>query len=98
MMKHRIIFTFILLTFMWSSSPDFIGEELKYAAGFRFFHAGEAILTFSADSLNGESVYKLTTSVRTNSFLDAFYEVRDEIQSWLNPENLSLKKTIQTIR
>ena len=98
MMKHRIIFTFILLTFMWSSYPDFIGEELKYAAGFRFFPAGEAILTFSADSLNGESVYKLTTSVKTNSFLDAFYEVRDEIQSWLNPENLSLKKTIQTIR
>ena len=31
-------------------------------------------------------------------FLDAFYKVRDEIQSWLNPENLSLKKTIQKIR
>ena len=97
-MKHRIIFTFILLTFMWSSYPDFIGEELKYAAGFRFFPAGEAILTFSADSLNEESVYKLTTSVKTNSFLDAFYEVRDEIQSWLNPNNLSLKKTVQSIR
>ena len=98
MMKYRIIFTSIFLTFMWSASPDFIGEELKYSAGFRFFPAGEAILTFSADSLNRESVYKLTTSVKTNSFLDAFYEVRDEIQSWLNPENLSLKKTIQTIR
>ena len=83
---------------MRSSSPDFIGEELKYAAGFRFFPAGEAILTFSADSLNGESVYRLITSVKTNSFLDVFYEVRDEIQSWLNPENLSLKKTIHTIR
>ncbi len=88
----------MLLTFMWSSSPNFIGEELKYAAGFRFFPAGEAILTFSADSLNGESVYRLITSVQTNSFLDVFYEVRDEIQSWLNPNNLSLKKTIQTIR
>jgi len=98
MMKHRIIFTFILLTFIWSSSPDFIGEELKYVAGFSFFPAGEAILTFSLDSLNGESVYRLITSVTTNSFLDAFYEVRDEIQSWLHMENLSLKKTIQTIR
>ncbi len=88
----------MFLTFMWSSSPDFIGEELKYTAGFRFFPAGEAILTFSADSLNRESVYKLTTSVKTNSFLDAFYEVRDEIKSWLDSENLSLKKTIQTIR
>ena len=98
MMKHRIISTSILLTFLWSSYPDFIGEELKYAAGFRFFPAGEAILTFSADSLNGESVYRLTTSVKTNSVQDVFYEVRDEIQSWLDPEYLSLKKTILTIR
>ena len=98
MMKHRIIFTSIFLTFMWSSSLDFIGEELKYEAGFRFFPAGEAILTFSVDSLNRELVYKLTTSVNTNSFLDVFYEVRDEIKSWLDLENLSLKKTIQTIR
>ena len=64
MMKYRIIFTSIFLTFMWSASPDFIGEELKYSAGFRFFPAGEAILTFTTDSLNGELVYKLTTKIR----------------------------------
>ena len=51
-----------------------------------------------ADSLNGESVYRLTTSVKTNSFLDAFYEVRDEIQSWLNIENLSLRKTLNLVK
>ena len=88
----------LLLAPIWSNVPNFVGEELQYAAGFRFFPAGEAILTFSLDSLNGESVFRLTTSVKTNSFLDAFYEVRDEIQSWLHTDNLSLKKTIQTIR
>ena len=98
MIKKYCHIVILLSACTWASNPDFIGEELKYAAGFRFFPAGEAILTFTADSLNGESVYKITTSVKTNSFLDAFYEVRDEIQSWLNPENLSLKKTIQTIR
>ena len=98
MIKKYCHIVILLLSCTLASNPDFIGEELKYAAGFRFFPAGEAILTFSADSLNGESVYKLITSVKTNSFLDAFYEVRDDIQSWLNPKNLSLKKTIQTIR
>jgi len=88
----------LLFAWTWANNPNFIGEELTYAASFRFFPAGEAILTFSADSINGELVYRLTTSVKTNSFLDAFFEVRDEIQSWLNPDNLSLKKTIQTIR
>ena len=98
MIKKYCHIVILLSACTWASNPDFIGEELKYAAGFRFFPAGEAIITFYADSLNGESVYRLTTSVKTNSFLDVFYEVRDEIQSWLNPEDLSLKKTIQTIR
>jgi len=97
-MIRRFQIIFLLLAWTWSNNLDFIGEKLQYSAGFQFFPAGEAILTFSADSLNGESVYKLTTLVKTNAFLSAFYEVRDEIQSWLNPKNLSLKKTIQTIR
>ncbi len=94
--KYQLLI--LLLAPIWSNGPNFVGEELQYAAGFRFFPAGEAMLTFSSDSLNGETVYRLTTSIKTNSFLDAFYEVRDEIQSWLHTENLSLKKTIQTIR
>ena len=93
--KYQLLI--LLLAPILSNGPNFVGEELQYAAGFRFFPAGEAILTFSLDSLNGESVYRLTTSIKTNSFLDAFYEVRDEIQSWLQTENLSLKKTIHTI-
>ena len=98
MIKKYCHIVILMSACTWANNPDFIGEELKYAAGFRFFPAGEAIITFYADSLNGESVYKLTTSIKTNSFLDVFYEVRDEIQSWLDPEDLSLKKTIQTIR
>ena len=97
-MNRKYQLLILLLAPIWSNGPNFVGEELQYAAGFRFFQAGEAILTFSLDSLNGESVFRLTTSIKTNSFLDAFYEVRDEIQSWLHTENLSLKKTIQTIR
>jgi len=90
---------FILsLTMTWASGPDIVGEELQYSVGFNFIPAGEAIFSFSSDTLNGELVYKLATSVRTNSVLDNFYEVRDEIQSWLHPESLSLKKIIQKIR
>ena len=98
MLKKYYHIVILLLAWVWTNPHNFVGEELQYSAGFSFFPAGEAILTFSADSLNGESVYRLITSVKTNSFLDAFYVVRDEIQSWLNPENLSLKKTIKTIR
>ena len=82
MMIKKYCHIILLLGWAWTDYPDFIGEELKYSAGFRFFPAGEAILTFSEDSLNGESVYRLTTSIKTNSFLDAFYKVRDEFLRW----------------
>ena len=86
------------MAFTWCGPLEFSGEVLHNSAGFRIFPAGNAELSITPDSLDREAVYLLTTSVKTNAFLDAFYEVRDEIKSWLNPEFLSLKKTIQTIR
>ena len=97
MIKKQLILL-LLLTFTWCYPLEFSGEVLYYSAGFRIFPAGNAVLSITPDSLDMEAVYLLTTSVTTNAFLDAFYEVRDEIKSWLNPEFLSLKKTIQTIR
>ena len=98
MIKQKIIFISLLFTYSWSLSPNFIDEVLHYSAGFRFFPAGHATLSIGSDSLEDKMVYLLTSTVRTNSFLSKFYEVRDVIQSWLSPENLSLKKTVQTIR
>ena len=97
MIKKQLILL-LLVAFTWCGPLKFSGEVLHYSAGFRIFPAGNAILSITPDSLDREAVYLLTTSVKTNAFLDAFYEVRDEIKSWLNPELLSLKKTIQTIR
>jgi len=98
MIKLRSYYLLLLAAFAWSDSKDFSGEVLHYSAGFRILPAGNATLSFTTDSLMGETVYKLTTSVKTNTFLDAFYEVRDEIQSWISPKNYSLQRTIQTIR
>ena len=98
MIRSKIIFFSILFTYSWSSSPNFIDEVLHYSAGFRFFPAGHATLSFEADSLEDEMVYLLTSTVKTNSFLSKFYEVKDVIKSWLSTENLSLKKTVQIIR
>ena len=98
MMKHRIIFIVILLSVGSSEAPVFIGEVLQYSAGFRLFSAGHATLSMESDSLDGEMVYLLTSTIKTNSFLSNFYKIRDVIQSWLSPENLSLIKTVKTIR
>jgi len=98
MIKLIVLIIVVQFNFIWTSPLSFSGEVLHYSAGFRFFPAGRAELSFISDSLNGEQVYVLSTSIKTNSFLDNFYEVRDEITAWLNPESLSLLKTIQNIR
>ena len=98
MSKHKKYLFFLLITNIWAISPNFVGEELHYSAGFRLFPAGNAILSLKSDSLNGKLTYLLSTSVKTNSFLDAFYTVRDETLSWLNIEDFSLLKTVKEIR
>ena len=97
-MQYRIIFITILLSAELSAKPVFIGEVLNYSAGFRIFPAGNATLSMNSDYLDGELVYLLTSTVTTNSFLSNFYKVRDVVQSWLSSDNLSLIKTVQTIR
>jgi len=97
MIKKKILII-ILFTFGWNKTPDFIGEVLQFSAGFRIFPAGNATLSIQSDSLENELAYILITTVKTNSFLSAFYEVNDIIYSWLSPKDLSLKKTVQTIR
>ena len=98
MSNYKKYLLFLLITSIWAISPNFVGEELHYSAGFRLFPAGNAILSLKSDSLNGQLTYLLSTSVKTNSFLDNFYEVRDETLSWLNVEDCSLLKAVKKIR
>lgn len=97
MIKQKVYLLILLTTSIWGNPPNFVGEELKYSAGFRLFPAGNAILSLTLDSLNGKPAFLLATSVKTNSFLDAFYTVRDETLSWLNIMDFSLLKAVKSI-
>ncbi|MAJ44654.1 MAG: hypothetical protein CMF96_07925 [Candidatus Marinimicrobia bacterium] len=89
-MRNKLFIIF--LTFNLYANENFIGETLKYNAGFRIFSAGEAVLSFNWDTLGGDSVYFLNAEIKTNSFLDKFYKVRDRIKAWMSPHDFSLKK------
>ena len=89
-----------IIIFLFSSifgTEKFIGEVLKYQAGFRFFSAGEAIISLEWDTLAGDSVYFLNADIKTNSFLDRFYRIRDNIQTWMSPIDFSLKRVEKNI-
>lgn len=94
-MKNKIFILLISLNIF--ASENFIGEVLTYNAGFRFFSAGEAILSFEWDTLAGDSVYFLNAEIKTNSFLDKFYRVRDNVKIWMLPVDLSLKKVVKKV-
>ena len=54
-MNKRFQIIILLFSWIYTNNPVFVGEELQYSAGFRFLSAGEAILSFSADSI--ERIY-----------------------------------------
>lgn len=59
------------------------GEKLVFRLKWSFIPAGEAVLeVLPLEMLNGEPVYHFAMTVTTNSFVDAFYKVRDRIDAY----------------
>jgi hypothetical protein len=62
------------------------GEVLHYRIGWGIFDVGSATLSIKTTELEGQPAWLMTLSSRTNAFADAFYRMRNETRSWLNPE------------
>ncbi|MGE0082822.1 MAG: DUF3108 domain-containing protein [Desulfococcaceae bacterium] len=64
-------------------SPFYPGEKLIFALRWGVIHAGEAtleILPFG--TVSGEPAWHFVMTAKTNSFIDTFYKVRDQIDSY----------------
>ncbi len=81
----------VVLTVLWtatsvnaSTNPPFQpGEKLTFNLRWGVFSAGTAILeVHPMAELNGEEVYHFSLTVRTNSFVDRIYKVRDRIDAY----------------
>lgn len=68
------------------------GETLEYDLYWEFIPAGTALLEVSPTvEYAGLSAYHFIMTVKTNSFIDRFYKVRDQIESYTDrPLNRSL--------
>ena len=91
----KIIFTFlvpaIILFFGFienikafsQDSPFYPGEKLTYRLKWNFIPAGEAVLeVLPTVTINGVKSYHFVLTVKSNSFLDLFYKVRDRIDAY----------------
>jgi hypothetical protein len=59
------------------------GEKMHYVLRWGIFSAGEATLeVHDMDSIEGVEAYHFVMTARSNSFIDAFFKVRDRIDSY----------------
>ena len=65
-------------------------ETFIYEAGFRFFNAGTAIIEIEKITYKDSSANKINYKIKTNSFLDKFYMIRDEIDLIVDSYDYSL--------
>jgi len=64
------------------------GEKLVFSVKYGIVSAAEAILEAKSSSMNGRSAWNLSTEARTYPFFDAFFKVRDRVDSWWDKETL----------
>jgi len=73
--------------FATQNLPIPAGTKLIYTLQWSFFPVGEAIMSIDGPiDFEGQKAYTLNIKVKTNSFADTFYKVRNESTSWLNED------------
>ena len=72
-------------------------EILTYDLSFMGIKAGETILSIKKDTINQSSFYHLTSTTKTNSFVDKIYKIRDKIDVLFHEKDFSTKEVIKRI-
>jgi len=93
--SYMILITIVLFNIILSE--NLLYRSLSYNMEFRGIEAGQAFIKLEDDTLFNKDVLRLNSSLKTNSFLDLFYKIRDEITIYLDSEDLSLIKVINKI-
>ena len=76
-----------------------IGEEYKYEVRFGPLTLGKASLkTEKSEIINNKEAYHFQFTVKTSKLGDRLYKIRDEINTWISKNDLSLIKQEKNIR
>ena len=63
--------------------PFYPGEKLTFVLRWGIVHAGEATLeVLPFETVNGKEAWHFVMTAKTNSFIDTFYKVRDQIDAY----------------
>lgn len=89
-MRHLMLVLIVLICFLpLNANVAFRdGEKLVFTVKYGIVSAAEATLEAKSSSMNGRSAWNLSTDARTYPFFDAFFKVRDRVDSWWDKETL----------
>ena len=94
-----IVIFFLFLSILQPILFITVGEEYKYEVLFGPFKLGKASLkTEKIEVINNQEVYHFRFYVKTSKLGDRLYKIRDEINTWISTNNLSLIKQEKNIR
>ncbi len=76
-----------------------VGEELHYTARFNIIPAGKATLNIiGVEEVNGVPAYHVQFNAKTGRLADRIYKIRDQIDTWLDLNNLITHRQVKSIR
>ncbi len=64
------------------------GEYLEFEIAWKFFKAGTATMSVADTLYRDRPCYHIKTTARSSSTIDAFYKVRDRVESFVDKEGL----------
>jgi hypothetical protein len=68
-----------------------------YSLASVYFSAGEAVFTVGLEQLAGKTVYHVTGTGNSNSFVDDFFKVRDKYETFIDTGSLQPYKFIRNV-
>ena len=80
-----------------NSLPFVTNEKLNYKLYYNGIKAGSATMKINKKNIGGKNFIELNSEIKTNSFVDLFYKIRDDITVYMNYNDFSLLKVTNKI-
>jgi len=78
--------------------PFAIGEKLVFSVNYGLLNAGTYTMSIDkGESLDGNPIYKIQTTAKTNTFFDVIYKVRDKIESYWDANEFFSRRLIKRL-
>ncbi|MFC1511942.1 DUF3108 domain-containing protein [Candidatus Latescibacterota bacterium] len=77
----------------------YVGEQLVFSVDYGFYQAGTATMSVLGEQMvNGGICYHIQTTARSNDFISKIYEVKDEVNSYIDKKGIFSRRIEQLLQ